>query len=77
MIMESRNASFFEHVFPYNSKEDESSSSIRNFEEEIPQEHDEESVEEEEPEELRRSKRARIEKSYGPDFLTYMLEAEP
>ena len=27
--------------------------------------------------ELRRSKRIRIEKSFGPDFLTYLLENEP
>ena len=27
--------------------------------------------------EPRRSKRARTEKSFGPDFLTYMLEGEP
>ena len=27
--------------------------------------------------ELRRSKRARVEKSFGLDFLTYMLEGEP
>ena len=27
--------------------------------------------------EPRRSKRARKEKSFGPDFLTYMLEGEP
>ena len=27
--------------------------------------------------ELRRSKRAMIEKSFGLDFLTYMLEGEP
>ena len=27
--------------------------------------------------EPRRSKRARVEKSFGPDFLTYMLEGEP
>ncbi|MFM9587390.1 hypothetical protein, partial [Streptomyces caniscabiei] len=26
---------------------------------------------------VRRSKRARTSKSFGPDFLTYMLEAEP
>ena len=27
--------------------------------------------------ELKHSKRVRIEKSFGPDFLTYMLESEP
>ena len=27
--------------------------------------------------ETRHSKKVRIEKSFGPDFLTYMLEGEP
>lgn len=31
-IIESKNASFFEHVFPYKTKEDESSLSNQNFE---------------------------------------------
>ena len=35
---------------------------------------DQEQVIEDEP---RRSKRARTEKSFGPDFLVYMLESEP
>ena len=39
------------------------------------QEIDEES--ESKIEELRRSKRARVEKSFGSDFLIYMLETEP
>ena len=70
-IMESRNASFFEHIFPCKSKGDGSSSSKRTFD----QKQGNETKEiEEEP---RRSKRARTEKSFGPDFLTYMLEAEP
>ena len=40
----------------------------------------EQEIEEESEEvqvEPRRSKRARIENSFGPDFLTYMVEAEP
>ncbi|KAH9768531.1 hypothetical protein KPL71_011635 [Citrus sinensis] len=42
------------------------------------EEKDEAPEEEEEQEvEVRRSKRARIEKSFGPDFLTYLLESEP
>ncbi|KAJ9543763.1 hypothetical protein OSB04_023470 [Centaurea solstitialis] len=31
----------------------------------------------EDEEQPRRSKRARVEKSFGPDFLTYMVESEP
>ncbi|GJR87327.1 retrotransposon protein, putative, ty1-copia subclass [Tanacetum coccineum] len=53
--MESRNASFFENIFPYER-----------------QDHPEE--EEVEP---RRSKRARTEKSLGPDFVSFMVENEP
>ena len=68
-IMESRNASFFEDVFPCKSKGNDPSSSKRTFEtiEEISQDQDQEVEVEEEP---RRSKRVRTEKSFGPDFLT-------
>ena len=71
--MESRNASFFEDVFPYGSKEKPSSSKrvLKTIHENS---QDEDTDGEVEP---RRSKRARIEKSFGPDFLTYMLEGEP
>ncbi|KAH9670173.1 hypothetical protein KPL70_016878 [Citrus sinensis] len=40
-------------------------------------ENDEASEEEKQEIEVRRSKRARIEKSFGPDFLTYLLESKP
>ena len=72
-IMESRNASFFEDVFPYGSKE-KPSSSKRVLETIHENSQDEDNDGEVEP---RRSKRARTEKSFGPDFLTYMLEGEP
>ena len=72
-IMESRNASFFEDVFPYGSKE-KPSSSKRVLETIHENSQDEDTDGEVEP---RRSKRARTEKSFGPDFLTYMLEGEP
>ena len=67
-IMESRNASFFEHVFPCKSNE-KSSLSTRT--------HETLEEEQEVENEPRRSKRVRIEKSFGPDFLTYLLESEP
>ncbi|KAD2806293.1 hypothetical protein E3N88_39670 [Mikania micrantha] len=72
-IMESRNASFFEKVFPCLKEEHTSSSSP--VDETV---HDEvqEQLEAEEVE-SRRSKRQRIEKSFGHDFLTYMVEGEP
>ena len=77
--MESRNASFFAHVFPCNSKENGLSSSKRTYESIEENSHDQEQNYETEKEEEkpRRNKRTRIEKSFGPDFLTYMLEAEP
>src|SRR3954467_4788268 len=75
-IMESRNASFFEDVFPSKSNV-EASSSKRTFET-IENSHDRESLGETDvKDEPRKSKRVRTEKSFGPDFLTYMLEAEP
>ena len=69
--MESRNASFFENVFPCKSKE-EPSSSKRVLE--TINENNQDQDGEVDP---RRSKRARTEKSFGPDFLTYVLEREP
>ena len=80
-IIESRNASFFKHVFPCNSRME--SRELRQFHEttleneennEAPEEKEEEDQEQEI--EVRRSKRARIEKFFGPDFLTYLLESE-
>ena len=72
-IMELRNASFFEDVFPCKFKE-ELGSSKRKLEtiNENSQNQNEDSEFE-----LRHSKRARIEKYFGQDFLTNMLEGEP
>ena len=66
-------------MFPYKTKEDKPSSSNQNFEniEEISQELDDESEDEIESELPRRSKQARLEKSFGSDFCTHTLEAEP
>ena len=71
--MESRNASAFEDVFPYKSKE-ESSSSKQVFETIIENSQDQDKDGKVEP---RRSKRVRTKKSFGPNFLTYVLEEEP
>ena len=66
--MESKNALFFEDVFPCKSKEDpgletvNGNSQYQNKDSEV---------------EPRRSKRAGIEKSFSPDFQTYILEGEP
>ena len=72
-IMESRNASFFEDVFSCKSKV-ELNSSKRAFETINGNNKDENDNGEVEP---RRNKRARVEKSFGLDFFTYMLEGEP
>ena len=71
--MESRNSSFFENVFPYGSKE-KPNSSKRVLETIHENSQDVDTDGEVEP---RRSKRARTKKSFGLDFLTYMLEGEP
>ena len=72
MIMESRNASFFEDVFPCKSKV-ELNSSKRAFETINENSQDGNDI----GEEPRCSKRARVENYFGLDFLTYMLEGEP
>ena len=64
-IMESRNASFFEDVFPCKSKE-KSSSSKQVLETINGNSHDEINDGEVEP---RRSKRERMGKYFGPEFL--------
>ena len=75
-ILESKNASFFENTFPYKSREVGSSSLKRTLETMDENSHDVQQ-EVEIVGEPRRSKRARVEKFFGSDFLTYMLEAEP
>ena len=70
-IIESRNASFFENVFPYKSTQ-ESNSSKRTHDTAMGS-----SQGQQDDDEPRRSKRTRTSKSFGPDFLTYLLEDEP
>ncbi|XP_073153942.1 uncharacterized protein [Henckelia pumila] len=67
-IMQLRNALFFENVFPCKSKKEPSS--FKRSHEAMEQEVNHEV-------EPRRSKRARTEKFFGPDFITFMLESEP
>ena len=69
-IIESKNALFFQHTFPYINKEHESSSSLQIHENMASQEQKEESINEDKQIELRRSKRERTEKLFGYDFLT-------
>ncbi|GJV33867.1 retrovirus-related pol polyprotein from transposon TNT 1-94 [Tanacetum coccineum] len=83
-IMESRNASFFENIFPCLSKETRSSARLddevvqdkRQRDDNDLQDERQDQTEEEEVE-PRRSKRARNEKSFGPDFVSFMVENEP
>ena len=75
-IIESRNAVFFEEIFPYKSTQ-VSSFLKRNFESTSSTSHDQELMEERNEVEPRHSKRPKTSKSFGPNFLTYMLEDEP
>ena len=82
MIIESRNTSFFEHVFSCNSRVE--SKELRQLHETIiknsqNKENDEvpEEEEQEQEVEIRHDKRARIKKSFGPDFLMYLLKSKP
>ncbi|KAK3036155.1 hypothetical protein RJ639_029892 [Escallonia herrerae] len=65
-IMETRNAHFFEDVFPYKVAQERSSLERTSMDQDPSQEEDE----------PRRSKRARTSTSFGPDFLTFLLENE-
>ena len=71
-IMESWNVSFFEDVFPCKSKK-EPSSSKRVLETINENNQDQDRDGKVEP---RNNKRVRTEKSFGPNFLTYVLEGE-
>ena len=72
-IIESRNASFFKLVFPCKITQ-ETSSSKRTYETAIDSNQDQE---DKDINELKQSKMSKISKSFGPDFLTFMLENEP
>ena len=74
-IIESRNASFFENIFPSKNACDESF--LKRTHDIATSDIDHESINDESEEALRRSKRARTSKSFGPYFLTYLLENEP
>ncbi|CAM8957033.1 unnamed protein product [Rhodiola kirilowii] len=76
-IIESKNASFFEHRFPYKEKPASSPYEIGEDTNEMYRQQEEVSEDDTNVEEPRRSKRARVENSYGPDFVTFMVEAGP
>ena len=75
-IIESRNASFFEEIFSCKPTQ-ETNSLKRNLESTSSTSYDQELMEERNEVEPRRSKRTKTSKTFGPDFLTFMLEDEP
>ena len=68
-IMETKNAKFFEDVFPLRSST--SSSTVSSLEQLV------ETYSEPISEDLRRSKRHRTEKYFGDDFYTYLIKDDP
>ena len=68
-IMETKNAEFFEDVFPLKSRA--SSSTISSHEQLV------ETYIEPISEDLRRGKRHRTEQSFGNDFYTYLIKDDP
>jgi len=68
-IMETKNAKFFEDIFPLRSSA--SSNTISNLEQLV------ETYSESTSKNLRRSKRHRTQKSFGDDFYTYLIKDDP
>ncbi|KAL0307596.1 UNVERIFIED_CONTAM: Retrovirus-related Pol polyprotein from transposon RE1 [Sesamum angustifolium] len=68
-IIESRNAIFFENIFPCKDRKEEESSRKRTREVA--------NGDHQRDEDPRRNKRAKRAKTFGLDFLTYLLENEP
>ena len=68
-IIESRDASFFENIFPYNIVYESIDNNKRSRD----------TISRSDPmeDEPRRSKRQKTSTSFGPDFLMYLLENEP
>ena len=74
-IIELRNASFYENIFPITNACD--GSSLKRTHDTTTSDIDHKSINDESEEALRHIKRARTSKSFGPYFLTYLLENEP
>ncbi|KAK9100306.1 hypothetical protein Scep_023736 [Stephania cephalantha] len=73
-IIESVDAEFFEHIFPF--KENQSGSSLKRIVEESLDESSTSKVQEQELE-PRRGKRVKVTKNFGPDFVNMLTENEP
>ncbi|KAJ9552550.1 LOW QUALITY PROTEIN: hypothetical protein OSB04_016595 [Centaurea solstitialis] len=82
-ILESIEAEFFKSIFPYKDKEKEISNSRKKVCEDVTTFNTKKHVEEgtlkaqEEVIEPRRSKRGKIAKDFGPDFMTFIVNEEP
>ncbi|GJX64041.1 retrovirus-related pol polyprotein from transposon TNT 1-94 [Tanacetum coccineum] len=83
IVIESRNASFFENIFPCLTKETGSSSRLDDEVVQDKRQQDENDLQVERQDQVeeviepRRGKRARTEKLFGPDFVSFMVENEP
>jgi hypothetical protein len=82
--MESRNAYFFENVFPsrdakHPKRTRENAPSVEHKTTVTTVPNDEHQIDDEHQndEEPRRSKRARTSKTFGPDFMTYLVDKDP
>ena len=75
MIIEFRDAVFFEDIFPY-KREIDKTSGKRTHEMAFRDESPEEPIVNAEIE-PRRRQRSRISKSFGPDFIAYVIKSEP
>jgi hypothetical protein len=76
-VIESRDATFFEDVFPMKSSSSSSSSQSTNFILDSPKLIDQPHEENDSTEHPRRSKRQRVEKSFGDDFTVYLVDDTP
>jgi hypothetical protein len=76
-MIESRDATFFEDVFPMKSSSSSSSSQSTNFILDSPKLIDQPHEENDSTEHPRRSKRQRVEKSFGDDFTVYLVDDTP
>nr|GFA16214.1 zinc finger, CCHC-type [Tanacetum cinerariifolium] len=81
--MESRNASLFENIFPYLTKETGSSSRLDDEVVQDKRQRDESDLQVERQDQVevaiepRIGKRARTEKSFRSDYVSFMMENEP
>lgn len=79
-IIEYVDAEFFENIFPYKARISSDKKSERDSSQDITSTSSSahiKSIDQEEDVEPRRSKRQKIAKDFGPEFLTYMVEYEP